>query len=139
MSLQLLSQEEMMSFYSILEKWAERTPHTVNPVWFRKTVKEMRKKGVLSHEKYIDMFSFLRAREEMDPRIQSWLSMGHYWTFMKESDDRVFLRLPIIHLFNYVMKKVWLRQTRIGFMSYDLHGKGYLTEDVSNLNLCHLT
>lgn len=52
-------------------------------------------------------------------------------SLMSESDDKIFRRLPIIHLFNYVMKRVWLIQTRLGFINYDLDCQGYLTEEVS--------
>ena len=43
-----------------------------------------------------------------------------------------------MHFFNYVMRKVWLHQTRIGLSLYDVAGLGYLRENVSSsvLNLC---
>lgn len=34
-------------------------------------------------------------------------------------------------LFNYVMRKVWLHQTRIGLSLYDVTGQGYLRESVN--------
>lgn len=50
---------------------------------------------------------------------------------MTESDDTIFRRLPIVHLYNYVTKKVWLVQVRLGLAYYDVDGQGYLTEEVS--------
>lgn len=58
--------------------------------------------------------------------------MEHFYVFRCDSDDTTFRRVPIIHFFNYVMKKVWLTQTRLGFMNYDQVGEGYLTEEVRN-------
>lgn len=40
-------------------------------------------------------------------------------------------RISIMALFNYVMRKVWLHQTRIGLSLYDITGQGYLRESVS--------
>ncbi|XP_017761965.1 PREDICTED: actin-binding protein anillin-like [Eufriesea mexicana] len=42
-------------------------------------------------------------------------------------------RISIMALFNYVMRKVWLHQTRIGLSLYDVTGQGYLREsDLEN-------
>lgn len=40
-------------------------------------------------------------------------------------------RISITALFNYIMRKVWLHQTRIGLSLYDMTGQGYLRESVS--------
>jgi hypothetical protein len=37
-------------------------------------------------------------------------------------------------VFNYVMRKVWLQQTRIGLSLYDATGQGLLTEMVNISN-----
>lgn len=39
-------------------------------------------------------------------------------------------RISIMQFFNYVMRKVWLHQTRIGLSLYDVAGQGYLKESV---------
>merc|ERR1719228_1976439 len=42
-------------------------------------------------------------------------------------------RVSIMALFNYVMRKVWLHQTRIGLSLYDVTGQGFLREtDLEN-------
>jgi len=51
-------------------------------------------------------------------------------------------RISIMQFFNYVMRKVWLHQTRIGLSLYDVAGQGYLKESVCSSNgfyvrLCH--
>ncbi|XP_023225429.1 serine/threonine-protein phosphatase 2A regulatory subunit B'' subunit gamma-like isoform X3 [Centruroides sculpturatus] len=42
-------------------------------------------------------------------------------------------RISIMHFFNYVMRKVWLHQTRIGLSLYDVAGQGYLEEPLDGL------
>lgn len=37
-------------------------------------------------------------------------------------------------LFNYIMRKVWYHQTRIGLSLYDFVGQGYLREVVSHIH-----
>ncbi|GBP79511.1 hypothetical protein EVAR_58522_1 [Eumeta japonica] len=37
-------------------------------------------------------------------------------------------RIRAVSLFNYVMRRVWLQQTRIGLSLYDVTGQGYLRE-----------
>ena len=44
-------------------------------------------------------------------------------------------RVSIMALFNYVMRKVWLHQTRIGLSLYDVTGQGYLRESVKFLKI----
>jgi len=42
-------------------------------------------------------------------------------------------RISVMQFFNYVMRKVWLHQTRIGLSLYDVAGLGYLREsDLEN-------
>ena len=43
-----------------------------------------------------------------------------------------------MQFFNYVMRKVWLHQTRIGLSLYDVAGQGYLKESVSHCFDCKL-
>lgn len=40
-------------------------------------------------------------------------------------------KVSIVSFFNYVMRKVWLQQNRIGLSLYDVNGHGYLRESVS--------
>lgn len=40
-------------------------------------------------------------------------------------------RVSALALFNYVMRKVWHQQTRIGLSLYDVVGRGFLREIVS--------
>lgn len=59
--------------------------------------------------------------------------------FAKLQQDDPYGRISIMALFNYVMRKVWLHQTRIGLSLYDDTGHGYLRESVSVLPLNSLS
>ena len=50
--------------------------------------------------------------------------------FSKLMQNDPFGRVSIMQFFNYVMRKVWLHQTRIGLSLYDVAGQGYLKESV---------
>lgn len=50
--------------------------------------------------------------------------------FCKLVQSDPFGRISIMQFFNYVMRKVWLHQTRIGLSLYDVAGLGYLKESV---------
>lgn len=53
--------------------------------------------------------------------------------FAKLQQNDPYGRISIRHFFNYVMRKVWLHQTRIGLSLYDVAGQGYLREsDLEN-------
>lgn len=41
-------------------------------------------------------------------------------------------RISTMAVFNYIMRKVWLQQTRIGLSLYDATGQGLLSEMVTN-------
>lgn len=45
--------------------------------------------------------------------------------------------LSIDTLFNYIMKKIWIDQTRNGLSQYDSSGFGYLSEAVIYLKLIY--
>lgn len=45
--------------------------------------------------------------------------------------DDPYGRVSVTTLFNYVMRKTWLKQTRIGLSIYDDTGRGYIKEAVS--------
>uniref|UniRef100_A0A1B6CP26 Serine/threonine-protein phosphatase 2A regulatory subunit B'' subunit gamma n=1 Tax=Clastoptera arizonana TaxID=38151 RepID=A0A1B6CP26_9HEMI len=60
----------------------------------------------------------------------------HYFTpvvFAKLQNKDLQGRISTMTLFNYIMHKVWLHQTRIGLSLYDVTGQGYLREsDLEN-------
>ena len=53
--------------------------------------------------------------------------------FMKLLQKDPYGRISLTNFFNYVMRKVWLHQTRVGLSLYDVTGLGYLREsDLEN-------
>ncbi|KAH9490766.1 Serine/threonine-protein phosphatase 2A regulatory subunit B'' subunit gamma [Bulinus truncatus] len=58
---------------------------------------------------------------------------GIYIVFCKLLQNDPYGRISIMKFFNYVMRKIWLHQTRIGLSLYDVAGQGYLREsDLEN-------
>lgn len=61
----------------------------------------------------------------LGPKVQ------HYFTatvFAKLQQGDPQGKVSIMSLFNYIMRKVWMEQTRIGLSLYDTSGQGYLRE-----------
>ena len=68
--------------------------------------------------------------------LSFFLSFRPFFTavvFAKLLQNDPYGRMSIMQFFNYVMRKVWLHQTRIGLSLYDVAGQGYLKEsDLEN-------
>lgn len=65
------------------------------------------------------------------------LLFRNYFTsavFAKLQHGDPYGRISIMALFNYIMRKVWYHQTRIGLSLYDFVGQGYLREVVSHIH-----
>lgn len=81
-------------------------------------------------EQLINYKDFLKVAELAGPKCKQYFQPT---TFMKLLQSDPYGRISIINFFNYVMRKVWLHQTRIGLSLYDLTGLGYLIElDLEN-------
>nr|CDS20941.1 serine:threonine protein phosphatase 2A [Echinococcus granulosus] len=79
---------------------------------------------------YITYPNFLKAKEEVCLKAKRFFTAT---TFAKLCHGDRFSRVNILNFFNYVMKTVWLQQTRIGISFYDESGEGYLREaDLEN-------
>jgi len=50
--------------------------------------------------------------------------------FLQLQDSKIKGYLSIDTFFNYIMKKIWIDQTRNGLSQYDSSGCGYLSEAV---------
>ncbi|XP_040574043.1 serine/threonine-protein phosphatase 2A regulatory subunit B'' subunit gamma isoform X2 [Lepeophtheirus salmonis] len=75
-------------------------------------------------DKYLTYHDYKRVRKESDPKVQSFLSSRLYLTLAEESSGR----LLVATLFDYIMRKTWLLQTRIELSLYDKDGSGFLEE-----------
>lgn len=51
--------------------------------------------------------------------------------FLQLQDNKLKGYLSIDIFFNYIMKKIWIDQTRNGLSQYDSSGFGYLSETVT--------
>jgi len=74
-------------------------------------------------EFYINYLDFKKMVSTLCPRGQKMLNSK---VFMKLMMDDPYGRVSITVLFNYVMRKTWIRQTRIGLSIYDEAGKGFI-------------
>lgn len=109
-SRELLDNEELQALWFLLEK------HHTPPL--------------AGDEQMISYNDFLKVKSEAIIKCQRFFTATTYAKLM-QSDP--YGRIPIMQFFNYVMRKVWLHQTRIGLSLYDVAGQGYLREsDLEN-------
>ncbi|KFM78467.1 Serine/threonine-protein phosphatase 2A regulatory subunit B'' subunit gamma, partial [Stegodyphus mimosarum] len=71
---------------------------------------------------------FKIVASKSDEKFRPYFSARIFAKLLQNDPDG---RISIRHFFNYVMRKVWLHQTRIGLSLYDVAGQGYLREVVS--------
>ena len=69
----------------------------------------------------IDYAQFKKVRGLVSDKCQPYLTAK---TFAKLQSGDPNGRVSVMALFNYVMRKVWLQQTRIGLSLYDVNGQG---------------
>ncbi|XP_026750550.2 serine/threonine-protein phosphatase 2A regulatory subunit B'' subunit gamma-like [Galleria mellonella] len=79
-----------------------------------------------SDELTIDYFQFKKIRDEAGPKYRPYFT-AEVFGRLQAAEGGVG-RVRGVSLFNYVMRRVWLQQTRIGLSLYDVTGQGYLTE-----------
>ncbi|XP_059155006.1 serine/threonine-protein phosphatase 2A regulatory subunit B'' subunit gamma-like [Physella acuta] len=81
-------------------------------------------------EQMISYEDFLKVQEEAGSKCKPFFQAS---VFCKLLQNDPYGRISIMQFFNYVMRKVWLHQTRIGLSLYDVAGQGYLKEsDLEN-------
>ncbi|CAL1536952.1 unnamed protein product [Lymnaea stagnalis] len=81
-------------------------------------------------EQMINYEDFLKVQDEAGPKCKPFFQAS---VFSKLLQNDPYGRISIMKFFNYVMRKVWLHQTRIGLSLYDVAGQGYLKEsDLEN-------
>ncbi|CAB3229828.1 unnamed protein product [Arctia plantaginis] len=77
-------------------------------------------------ELIIDYIQFRKLREEAGPKYKPYFTAEVFGRL--QAAEGGIGRVRAVSLFNYVMRRVWLQQTRIGLSLYDVTGQGYLTE-----------
>jgi len=84
----------------------------------------------VGEDQMMDWDQFCRVRELVSAKCREYLQCR---VFAKLQQGDTLGRVSIMALFNYVMRKVWLHQTRIGLSLYDVTGQGFLREsDLEN-------
>ncbi|XP_047035334.1 serine/threonine-protein phosphatase 2A regulatory subunit B'' subunit gamma-like [Helicoverpa zea] len=107
-SKELLDNSELKHLWSLLEKSNGNSTVTNND------------------ELIIDYFQFKKIRDEAGPKYKPYFT-AEVFGRLQAAEGGVG-RVRAVSLFNYVMRRVWLQQTRIGLSLYDVTGQGYLTE-----------
>ncbi|XP_069494548.1 serine/threonine-protein phosphatase 2A regulatory subunit B'' subunit gamma isoform X2 [Ambystoma mexicanum] len=109
-SRELLDNEELQNLWFLLDK------HQTLPM--------------VGDEAMINYENFLKVRDKAGPKCKQFFAAT---VFAKLLHQDSYGRIAIMQFFNYVMRKVWLHQTRIGLSLYDVAGQGYLREsDLEN-------
>lgn len=109
-SRELLDNDELQNLWFLLDK------HHTPPV--------------IGDDQMINYEDFLKVGEKAGAKCRRFFSAT---VFAKLFQQDPFGRISIMQFFNYVMRKVWLHQTRIGLSLYDVAGQGYLKEsDLEN-------
>ncbi|XP_060583128.1 serine/threonine-protein phosphatase 2A regulatory subunit B'' subunit gamma-like isoform X1 [Ruditapes philippinarum] len=85
---------------------------------------------LVGEDQMINFEDFQKVASEAGPKCQQFFKSS---VFTKLLQTDPYGRISIMQFFNYVMRKVWLHQTRIGLSLYDVAGQGYLKEsDLEN-------
>ncbi|XP_064622288.1 serine/threonine-protein phosphatase 2A regulatory subunit B'' subunit gamma-like isoform X2 [Lineus longissimus] len=109
-SKELLDNEELQGLWFLLDK--HHTPPLVG------------------EDQMINYEDFLKVGAQAGTKCQPFFTAT---VFAKLLQTDPYGRISIMQFFNYVMRKVWLHQTRIGLSLYDVAGQGFLKEsDLEN-------
>lgn len=109
-SRELLDNDELQNLWFLLDKYQTLPP--------------------LRDEQMINYEDFIKVKEQTGEKCKKFFTAT---IFSKLFQNDPFGRISIMQFFNYVMRKVWLHQTRIGLSLYDVTGQGYLREcDLEN-------
>ncbi|KAL5238624.1 hypothetical protein ACI65C_006034 [Semiaphis heraclei] len=77
------------------------------------------------HNQYINYKSFIQVQQKLNDKYKSFFNPS---IFLQLQDSKIKGYLSIDTFFNYIMKKIWIDQTRNGLSQYDSSGCGYLSE-----------
>ncbi|XP_012513371.1 PREDICTED: serine/threonine-protein phosphatase 2A regulatory subunit B'' subunit gamma [Propithecus coquereli] len=111
-SRELLDNEELQNLWFLLDK------HQTPPM--------------IGEEAMINYENFLKVGEKAGPKCKQFFTAK---VFAKLLHTDSYGRISIMQFFNYVMRKVWLHQTRIGLSLYDVAGQGYLRESKGKIKI----
>lgn len=101
----LLSSEELKTLWNLLEKHSKIS---------------------VGDEQFIDYLEYLKVRSLGGEKAGRYLTTSAFTRLVGISSNQP--NVNVVQMFNYVMRKVWIEQTRIGLSFYDTTGQGYLCE-----------
>ncbi|XP_002137518.2 serine/threonine-protein phosphatase 2A regulatory subunit B'' subunit gamma-like [Drosophila pseudoobscura] len=78
-------------------------------------------------QQLIDFDAYLQLQGAVNAKIRNYLTARLFGTLLVLSTHLDGM-VDIVSVFNYIMRKVWLKQARIGLSFYDEMGRGYLRE-----------
>jgi serine/threonine-protein phosphatase 2A regulatory subunit B'' len=108
---ELMDNEELTKLWTILEE--KHTPPDLG-----------------TDEQMISYTAFLDIKDQVSDKCKPFFTAE---VFTKLLRDDPYGRVSVSQLFSYIMRKVWLQQTRIGLSLFDIQGLGYLKEsDLEN-------
>ncbi|TRY64227.1 hypothetical protein TCAL_14307 [Tigriopus californicus] len=121
----LLDNEELKGLWTLLDANATPTPKELpGPVSMATG------SGVVESEQMIGYEAFQKVAKLAGPKCQPFFSPVVFAKLLHQDPHG---RISVMAFFNYVMRKVWLHQTRIGLSLYDVTGQGFLREqDLEN-------
>lgn len=80
----------------------------------------------VGEDQFIDYMEYLKVRALGGEKVERYLTTSAFMRLVAISTNAP--NVNVVQLFNYVMRKVWIEQTRIGLSFYDSTGQGYLSE-----------
>lgn len=108
--------KQLLDNTELKELWVVLDSHTAGPP--------------VGEEQMMDFAQFQQVRILVSQKCRGYFKAS---VFAKLQQGDRLGRISIMALFNYVMRKVWLHQTRIGLSLYDVTGQGFLREsDLEN-------
>lgn len=101
----LLNADDLKSLWSILEGISKTT---------------------VDDEQFLDYMEYLKVRVLAGEKVAKFLTTTLFLRLLGLSSNAP--NVNVVQLFNFVMRKVWMEQTRIGLSFYDSTGQGFLSE-----------
>ena len=116
----LLDNEELKRLWTLLDSHAEATSSP--PSSSSSSSGQQHQGGGGESEQVIDYEAFKAVRGKAGDKCEPFFTAAVF-AKLQHGDPKG--RISVMALFNYVMRKVWLHQTRIGLSLYDVTGQGY--------------
>jgi len=130
-SKELLDNDELKALYALLESNAGTIPtHEMKQTSGSSSSSSGINNATANEQVLLNYAEFKKVKELAVDKCRPYFTAK---VFAKLQHGDAHGRISVMAFFNYVMRKVWLHQTRIGLSLYDVNGQGYLREqDMEN-------